>query len=583
MTFSVPSYRAVRALALLLVSVVVLTTVGAAADFGARARAEQPAVESRRSFVDDGPFAKVIVQARGANAADAADAVGRAGGHVTRHLSIVNGVAASVPTEAVPALASTGGLIVTPDLPVKVQGTTSSSTPQSVYRKVVGADDLNAAGHDGSGVTVAVIDTGISAVPDLAGRILPVRDDVTGVVKPCVNLSGEQDCNDSYGHGTFMAGIIAGSGGSSGGTYMGMAPGARLVSVKIAGKDGAADVSTLLAAIQWVVSFKDDYGIRVLNLSLGTDSTQTYRTDPLNYAVERAWDSGIAVVVAAANLGPDASTISKPGDDPLVITVGAVDDRGTPGLGDDSLPNFSSRGPTAADGLAKPDVVAPGAHVVSLVAPGSAINTAYPSTMGAGYRKGNGTSMAAAVVSGAAALLVDANPSTTPDRLKHALTATARPTATDDRMEVGAGIVQADAALSAPAGVANQGVERSNGRGSLDASRGTVRVRTLGTGGLLGSALGTAITGSYTAQLLLWDPIGFTTGMWAPTTWYTSTHYLVSWNAVTWDGTKWNGTKWNGTKWNGTKWNGTKWNGTEDPSANYGSTWPGSAWYGAWE
>src|SRR5207245_1877202 len=129
------------------------------------------------------------------------------------------------------------------------------------------------------------------------------------------------------------------------------------------------------AAIQWVVSFKDRYGIKVLNLSLGTDSTQTYRTDPLNYAVERAWDSGIVVVVSASNRGPGPATISKPGDDPLVITVGAVDDRGTPGLGDDELPNFSSHGPTAADGLAKPDLVAPGGHIVSLRAPGSAIDT----------------------------------------------------------------------------------------------------------------------------------------------------------------------------------------------------------------
>ena len=123
------------------------------------------------------------------------------------------------------------------------------------------------------------------------------------------------------------------------------------------------------------MSFKDRYGIKVLNLSLGTDSTQSYRVDPLNYAVEKAWDSGIAVVVAASNRGPDAGTISKPGDDPLVITVGAVDDMGTPGLSDDELPDFSSHGPTAADGLAKPDLAAPGAHIVSLRAPGQRRST----------------------------------------------------------------------------------------------------------------------------------------------------------------------------------------------------------------
>ncbi len=277
--------------------------------------------------------------------------------------------------------------------------------------------------------------------------------------------------------------------------------------------------------------------------------------------------------MAAANRGPGAGTISKPGDDPWVITVGAIEDRGTPGLGDDRLPNFSSRGPTAADGLAKPDVVAPGAHIVSLDAPNSAISDNVPTVMTNGYRMGNGTSMAAAVVSGAAALLLDADPSMTPDRLKFALTATAGPTASVDPMEVGTGIVQADDALAAPAGTANQGLDRSNGMGSLDASRGTVRVRTLGTGDLLGGVLGTVISGSYTAQLLLWDPIGFTTGTWVPTTWYTSTFYLSTWQAVTWEGTKWQGTKWQG----------TKWQGGADPAATYGTKWQGSDWYGAWE
>ena len=559
-----------RALALVVAAVVVAATAGAAADLAtsASAPAARPSVAGAAG---DAGSVRVIVQSRSAGGAAAA-AVTRAGGEVTRDLSIVDGVAATVPAAALPALSATPGLIVTPDRPVRVLGA-SSSGMESVYRKSVGADTLDAAGFTGDGVTVAVVDTGISSVPDLAGRLVTIRDDVQGTTAPCVNLSGEADCRDSYGHGTFMAGLIAGSGASSGGTYKGMAPGARLVSLKIAGKDGAADVSTVLAAVQWVVSFRAEYGIRVLNLSLGTDSTQTYRTDPLNYAVERAWDSGIAVVVAAANLGPGPGTVSKPGDDPWVITVGAVDDRGTPGLGDDHLPNFSSRGPTAADGLAKPDLVAPGAHMVSLVAPGSSIESVYPSSMRSGYRKGSGTSMAAAVVSGAAALLLDADPSMTPDRLKHALTSTAARTASDDRMEVGAGILQADEARSAPAGLANQGLDRSNGRGSLDASRGTVKVRTLGTTSVLGTTTGTVVSGSYTAQLLLWDPIGFTTGDWSTTSWYTSSYYLAGWQAVTWEGSRWHGSRWHG----------SRWHGVEDSTTTYGSRWHGSDWYGAWE
>ena len=513
-------------------------------------------------------LSNVIVQARGTDAGAAA-AVVRAGGRVTGALPVVDGVAATVPTAALPGLSATPGVIVTPDAAVRVQSGTASGNQTSVYRKVVGADDLDADGYRGSGVTVAVVDTGISSVPDLAGRVLPVRDDLTGVTRPCVNLSGEPDCTDTYGHGTFMAGIIAGSGAGSGGLYKGMAPDANLVSVKIAGRDGSADVSNVLAAIQWVVSFKDVYGIRVLNLSLGTDSTQTFRTDPLNYAVERAWNAGVAVVVAAANRGPDAGTISKPGDDPWVITVGAIDDRGTPGLGDDHVPDFTSRGPTATDGLAKPDVVAPGAHVVSLQAPGSSIATNVGTSMTGGYRIGSGTSMAAAVVSGAAALLVGADPSITPDRLKYALTATARPGVGNDVMSVGAGVIDAGAARAAAPGLANQGLERSNGMGSLQASRGTVRVRTQGQFGLLG----TVVSGLQTAQLLLWDPVGFTTGSWSAPTWYLSAWSLAGWNAVSWQGSKWQGSKWQG----------SKWQGQSDPTSLYGSKWQGSDWYGAWE
>jgi serine protease AprX len=305
---------------------------------------------------------------------------------------------------------------VTPDRKVRVQGTMAAPGSQirSVYPKVVRADDAWRNGVTGQGVTVAVVDTGIADVPDLAGRIVQVQDGL-GPPKPCKNLSGELNCDDAYGHGTFVAGIIAGNGAGSGGKWKGVAPGARVLSVKIAGANGAADVSNVLAAIQWVVSFKDTYGIRVLNLSLGTDSTQTYRTDPFNYAVERAWEAGIAVVVSAGNRGPDPWTISKPADDPWVITVGATDDRGTRTVSDDYLPEFSARGPTAANALPKPDVVAPGAHIISLRAPGSTVDNTYPMYVDGSYRRGSGTSMAAGVVSGAVALMLQANPHRHPE------------------------------------------------------------------------------------------------------------------------------------------------------------------------
>jgi serine protease AprX len=505
---------------------------------------------------------RIVVQGPPGGPQAAARAVTRLGGTVTRALEVVDGVAARMPVRALPALARMPGVRrIALDRLVRVAEGGASSSPDSVYRRVVRADDVSSAGYRGTGVTVAVVDTGIADVPDLAGRIVPVRmgpvGGLLGGTSPCQNFSGEPGCADSYGHGTFVAGIIAGNGASSDGARAGVAPDARLLSVKIAGRSGAADVSTLLAAIQWVVSYRETYGIRVLNLSLGTDGTQTYRTDPLNYAVEKAWAAGIVVVASASNAGPARGTIAKPGDDPWVITVGATDDRGTPGLGDDELPNFSARGPTAADGLAKPDVVAPGAHVVSLRAPGSEIDLRFPSTVDGAYRKGSGTSFSTAVVSGIVALMLQRNPSWTPDRVKFALTATARPAAADDRMAVGAGVVDASAAtFAAPPGTANAGLDRSSGLGSLDASRGRVRVQA-------DDVPRTLVSGLLTLQLLLWDPVVYTG---------------VGWNALTWQTSQWTGSRWYGSQWYG-----SQWYGEQGRAGWYGSQWYGSQWYGAWE
>jgi subtilisin family serine protease len=557
--------RLIPGAALLALMAVLTPAVGAGSAPPAPARA---AADVDRSLLElTTGTVPVILQLWG-DAVAGEKAVAHAGGRITRHLPIINGLAASVPAQAITTLASAGGVrAITLDRQVNVQAGEGSGSPNSVYGKVVRADDTLARGVTGRGVTVAVLDTGIADVADLAGRVLPITNDITGATTSCVNLSGETGCGDSYGHGTFIAGIIAGDGAASGGSYKGVAPGANLVSIKVAGRDGSADVSTVIAGIQWAVSFKDRYAIKVLNLSLGTDGTQTYRTDPLNYAVEKAWASGVTVVVAASNRGPNPGTISKPGDDPWVITAGAIDDRGTPGLGDDTVPNFSSRGPTAADGLAKPDVVAPGAHVISLRAPGSAIDTQFPNYVGEAYRKGSGTSMATGVVSGTVALMLQADPGMVPDRVKYALAATARDTATDDPMAVGAGLVDAHAAsFAAPAGVANQGLDQSTGLGSLDASRGSARVR-------VASGLPAVVSGLFTAQLGLWRPVQALHGPWTGSSWYGSS----------WYGSSWYGSSWYGSSWYGSSWYGSSWYGGFEGSSWYGSSWYGSSWYGVWE
>lgn len=518
------------------------------------------------------PAVQVIVQAT--TAAVGRSVVEAAGGEITRDLPLIDAVAAVLPAAAVATVAVAAGVrAVTPDATMHVQATLAgtgpdgaAADPPSVYRKVVRADKLATSGHTGAGVTVALLDTGISPVGDLAGRVRQVTAPPFGLTTAdCVNLSGEPSCSDGYGHGTFLAGLIAGSGDASGGLYKGVAPDAELVSIKVASSDGSADVSNVIAGIQWAVAFKNDHNIGVLNLSLGTNSTQSWKTDPLNYAVQKAWDAGIVVVVAASNRGPEPGTISKPGDDPWVITVGATDDVETAKLGDDRVPDFSGRGPTSA-GIAKPDVAAPGARLVSLIAPGSTVdvaNTADP-VLGA-YQRGSGTSMATAVVSGAVAAIRSAKPAFNPNRVKFVLAETARPLVDQPEAAIGRGVIDAyAAAIQPPAGKANQGLKKGTGTGSLDLSRGTVRVET---------ALWGVLEGLEVPQLV---PLGSLTE-----------ELFDEWTALKWWATPWAAVGWLSTSWSGDNWEGDNWEGctkgTGPEACAYGTSLEGSAWYGAWD
>ena len=528
------------------------------------------------------PTARVVVQAGSVD--QAAAAVAQAGGRVLRRLDVVDGVAA-----VVPAGAHLRGVTVTPDAALRPQAVDggAAGTASNVYRQETGATSVGSVAQ--RRVTVALVDTGISDVGGLGAKTLAVPDPVTGQPATCANFSSEPgNCTDSYGHGTFLAGLIAG-----GGAYPGMDPDARLVSVKIAGRDGSADVSQVLAAIQWVVSFKDQLGISVLNLSLGTDSTHDYRKDPLNRAVERAWRAGITVVVAASNRGPAGQTISKPADDPLVITAGAVDDHGTTSTSDDTVAPFSGRGPVVEGAepvvIAKPDLVAPGVGLVSLTVPGSHIEqTAPPSSVGvAGYRRGSGTSQATAVVSGAVALLLERR-TLTPDEVKAALVTTARRLAAP-ASAVGAGLLNLDGALGASVLGAVQPDPRQDAFDGLDASRGTVRVSSFacsqlraalepgaGCNVVAGQLTALAATTSVLGQPYLtpFDPTGYT-GTWSGNSWYAS-----QWA----QGNSWYGNSWYGNSWYGNSWyeDGSSPSTSEGTPTDYGTVLPGSAWYGVW-
>ncbi|HEX3824466.1 MAG TPA: S8 family serine peptidase [Mycobacteriales bacterium] len=491
--------------------------------------------------------------------------VARLGGRVTHDLSLIGGFAAIVPASSLSRIAAQPGVrSITADSAMKVMAVSpttdvSGLQPPDVYQQVVQSDQLQAAGDAGRGVTVALIDTGVTPMADTSSQLVSVAQDPFGISHAsCVNFAGDGTCNDLYGHGTFIAGLIAGTGAASDGQYAGVAPAAKVLSVKIAGADGSADVSTVIAAIQWVVAFRNTYNIKVLNLSLGTNGSQSYQLSPLDFAVEKAWQSGIVTVVSASNLGPGPSTIDKPADDPFVLTVGAIDDGGTAALSDDNVPPWSARGPTAADGLAKPDVVAPGVGLISLAAPGASITTQFPAAMDPPYRQGSGTSMSTAVVSGLVADIRSAEPAWSPDRVKFALMSTAVPDADSDPTAIGAGLVNGYAALSAPPGLANQGVPFSAGIGSLQSDRGSVQV-VLHHGGQ-----SAPLSGNLTAQL---------------TPWNFAANLLARFNGSSWYGSSWYGSSWYGSSWYGSSWYGSSWYG----SSWYGSSWYGSSWYGVWQ
>ncbi len=239
--------------------------------------------------------------------------------------------------------------------------------------------------------------------------------------------------NDNYGHGTHVAGIIAGDSthraadDPAAGRYVGVAPDANLIAIKASDDEGHGTILDAIYGLQFAIDHKADYNIRVVNLSVSSTVAESYRTDPLDAAVEAAYFHGLVVVTAAGNRGNATDAVNySPANDPLVISVGAVDDQGTAARADDTVAEWSSYGSTQ-DGLSKPDILAPGAHIISTLARGSAFGTLCPQCIVDGdYLKIGGTSMAAPVVAGVAALVLQAHPDWTPDQVKSTLMATGR-------------------------------------------------------------------------------------------------------------------------------------------------------------
>ena len=342
---------------------------------------------------------------------EAAERVERFGGVVDRELELIEGVAATIAAPAAEELAQLADVRVVADEPVAFQATREATTSQvNAVRDQV--DVMNPPewwdAQAGAGVGVALVDTGVAEHPGLDGRVIHGPD-----------YSDEGDGIDRYGHGTFMAGLIAGADTGTDEGPTGLAPGAHVVSVKVAGEDGVTTLSTVLDAIGWVVTHQEDHGIRVLNLSIGVRTMAAPESDPLVAAVQAAWSSGLTVVTPSGNYGADE--VTSPGRDPWAITVGAV------GASDGvSVPDWSGHGRVSREH--QPDVLAPGVSVVSLRAEDSTADVEHPEArVGEDHFRGSGTSMSVGLVSGAVATLLEHRQWATPDDVKGALVDTSQP------------------------------------------------------------------------------------------------------------------------------------------------------------
>jgi subtilisin family serine protease len=403
----------------------------------------------------------------------------------------------------------------------------------------------------GAGVTVAVLDSGVAPDMDLGNRVLA-----------SVSFAGTAAQPDPGGHGTHIAGIVAGSGLRSAGQYVGMAPAANIVDVRVLDANGNGRLSSVIHGIEWVLAHRAQYNIRVLNLSLGAPPAPTYRADLLSAAVEMAWKRGIVVVVAAGNDGPADGTVQSPGVDPYAITVGATDDQGTLSLSDDQLAWFSSWSSswsTPTGGQPKPDLVAPGRRLVSIRVQGSTLDGLFAdhrvtATNGSSYFRLTGTSQATGVVSGAAALMLARQPTLTPDQVKKILVATTQgygPNGSPvlpNPLADGSGLLNAQAAYLSPVlGNANAGLYYADGF-----ARSIYPL-------IYGQPL---VWRDPTYQGLQWGSLTWSSLIWNQLAWDNIAWDNIAWDNFAWDNFAWDNFAWDNFAWDRTAWDNFAWDNT---------------------
>jgi serine protease AprX len=443
---------------------------------------------------------------------------------VRKQFLSVNGVAAQLTGRQVLTLAHDGHVeAITRDAPMMLAGSLSN---KQRWPFVSGVQKFWASGTSAATPTIAVVDSGIDAS----------RADFGGRVVAQVNLStlANNSPGDGRGHGTFVAGIAAGSGDG----YAGAAPASKLVSLDVMDDNGMANTRDVIAAADWILKNKDAYGIRVANFSLHSSQSNSFMYDPLDQAVERLWFAGIVVVTAAGNYGiaGQASGVPfAPGNDPFVITVGADDVDGSVSTNDDYAAPWSAYGYTL-DGFAKPDIAAPGRFIVGPAPASSTLALERPTSVVApGYIQLSGTSFAAPIVAGAAAQILSAHPSWTPDQVKGALMVTARPAGDSAPLSVGVGVVdvaRAVALTSAP-----------NPNQALNAF-----VRPDQAGGALP-----------VFDAASWANTALANASWASASWANASWASASWSSASWANASWASASWASASWSSASWSSASW------------------------
>ncbi len=442
------------------------------------------------------------------------------GGELTKELHIINAFVAELPAYSALNMAANPAIRWV-SLDAAVESTKKKSTredeadtslPQNYFLDTLGVRPVWEMGLQGQGITIAVIDSGINREKDLQVDPHKGKPD-SRVIEQLSFKSNASHLNDATGHGTHVAGILGGSGYRSDELYAGIAPQVNLISLKISDESGMAYESDAIDAMQCVLDHKDEYNIRAVNISFNSTNESSYHTSPLDAAAEILWFNGLVVVASVGNKdlnGGYSTAKAAPANDPFIITVGASDERGSPGPSDDTISSFSAHS-TTADGYGKPEIIAPGTDIISILGPGDWIPD-YPDrvVLNGEYFRLSGTSMAAPMVTGAVALLLQDEPYLTPDQVKY-------------RLINSAGVIGGRYAY-------------------LDIYAATT-----------GTSNASANTGRLASQLL-WtgdDPVA-----WESVAWNS-----VAWNSVAWNSVAWNSVAWNSVAWNSVSWSSVAWNG----------------------